>query len=150
MSKNSVWVSLESRTVRDYSEEGPYGSWSTDFQYEGLEVKLVGQGQIGWSSSIIETSFEAKVGQVVFAVIVVYSSGDSFGSSSGNTDVAGVYNTAETAYKVRSLIMYDNENNQRDFDYLKIEGEPDIYPGTWKGYFESLDSVRIETVLISA
>ena len=141
---NKLFVSTETQTVRDYHDGETYGSWERVENYLGSKVALEGKGSIGWFSEEVEVSFEPKVGQWVFVVIVQYSSGDSFGNSSGNISIAGVYDTPDKAAQVRQAILEDEKNNPHSYESLEIPGEASIYPGDWKGYFESLEDVRIE------
>jgi hypothetical protein len=145
----SLHISTEVQMVNQYWDGEQYGDWSEEHSYQGSKVSLGDKGgQIGFWSNEIETSFEAKVGDLVYPVIVIYSTGNTFGSSSGNVTVAGIYNTPEKAQEVRELILKDNKENRDGYGYLEVPGEPQIYPGTWKGYFESLDDIRVEMEVV--
>lgn len=147
--KKSVWTMVKSYITENYSDGEPYGDWRTAMAYQGVEVKLNGHGQIGYYSDEVEVSFEPKVDQVVWVVVVEYSSGDTFGRSSGNTTVVGVYDDGVVASIVKGKIEDDYKDKSNSFDQIKIEGQPDIYTYTWKGYFESLENVHVERVHIN-
>jgi hypothetical protein len=146
---NTVWVKVKSYKTHDHWDGEPYGDWSTTHEYGGAEVKLTGMGEFGYSSNSVEVGFEPKADQVVWAVIVEYSSGDTFGHSSGNTTVVGVYDDGVVASIVKGMIEDDYKNNYDSYQELKVEGHPDIYTYTWKGYFESLENIHVERVHIN-
>lgn len=145
---NTLHITTEVQVTHDYWDGEQYGDWATEHDYRGSKVSLSGQGQIGWYSNNVDVSFEPKVGDWVYPVIVIYGTGNSFGHSSGEVTVAGIYNSPEKAQEVRSLILHDNQNNRGGYGYLDVPGEPQIYPGTWKGYFENLEDVRIEMEVV--
>lgn len=147
--ENSVWVSVKSYTTHDHWDGEPYGDWSTTKEYGGAKVFLKRDGEIGYYLDKVEVGFEPKTDQAVWAVVVEYSSGDTFGHSSGNTTVVGVYDDGVVASLVKGMIEDDYKNNYDSYDEIKIEGHPDIYTYTWKGYFESLENIHVERLHIN-
>lgn len=145
---NTLHITTEVQVTHDFWDGEQYGDWATEHDYRGSKVSLTGGGQIGWYSDNVEVSFEPKVGDWVYPVIVIYGTGNSFGHSSGEVTVAGIYSTPEKAQEVRELILKDNQDNRGGYGYLDVPGEPQIYPGTWKGYFENLEDVRIEMEVV--
>lgn len=143
---NKIYVALDSLTTRDYWDGEQYGEWETQYQYNGCNVCLAeeARGRIGVWTQSVDVDFEPKVGQIVFPIIVQYGSGDSFGHSSGNTTIAAVVDTPEKAMAVRDAIYHDSEKNGSSFASIEVEGLS-IYPGSWKGYFENLEAVIVET-----
>lgn len=82
-----------------------------------------------------------------------YTTGDSFGSESGNYEIIDVYSDAELAYKNRELVdkasreeaTYDLKKSictltRQDGSTLKFSYFP------WHGYFESLDYLEVTRV----
>jgi hypothetical protein len=142
-------ISTEVQLVHEHWDGEQYGDWSEEHAFRGSKVSLENKGgQIGWVTDEIDTSFDAKVGDWVYPVIVIYSTGNTFGRSDGNVVVAGIYNSPEKAQEVKQTILRDSTQNPHGFGYLEIPGEPQIYPGTWKGYFEHLEDVRIEMEVV--
>lgn len=146
---NTVWVKVQSYTTHEHWDGQLYGDWSATHEYGGVEVKLTGEGEFGYSSSSMEVGFKPEVDQVVWVVIVEYSSGDTFGHSSGNTTVVGVYDDGVVASIVKGKIEDDYRDKRNSFDEIRIEGHPDIYTYQWKGYFESLENIHVERVHIN-
>lgn len=71
--------------------------------------------------------FKPITGMTVHLVLVIYQTGDTFGYSTGNVSVVGVYRSAKQAEDVAKSIR----NN--------------TYPGykCWDGYFERLEHVEV-------
>lgn len=140
-------VSLETETVSDYWDGEPYGNWSTAYSYRRVTATLGGGGQIGWNSERVEVKDSVKELTPLWVVVVVYSSGDTFGHSTGNATVAAVCYSEEDAQAVEAAIRDDYQNRHSSFANI-IVGEYEIYPYSWKGYFESLERIVIEKVRV--
>lgn len=134
---------------------GPYEGYSREWSYySGVQVRYLPDGHgvvgdIGWSTSKIDVDFDVSPGDVVFVVVVVYTTGGTFGQTSGNTQVVAVFNDADKAVRLEEVIREDNKKNRSSFKNIEFEGMS-IYPGSWKGYFESLDDVKVETEVVRA
>jgi len=144
-----LYVALESLTARNYWDGETYGDWETEYHYQGCNVYLAeeARGRIGVWTERVEVDFEPEVGQVVFPIVVQYGTGNSFGHSSGETTLVAVVDTLEKALAVRDAIYNDNEANRGGFGQIEVAGIS-FYNGTWKGYFENLESVHIETEMV--
>lgn len=103
--------------------------------------------------------WEVSPGDVVFMVWVQYSTGNSFGHDDGAySEVIGWYQNAEDAYKCRDIIDADSgtkyeygmDGNKVEVPMFNGQGTRPVYTGSWKGYFESLDHVSIETLRVYA
>ena len=135
-----VYISEESFTENsEYSEER-YGSWSRDDHYSITCASA--------TKKLFSTEFEldVSVGDVVFVVYVVYSSGDSFGTSTGNGDIVCVYKDAEKA--VECMRTVEKCQNSYSITLLNNDDEPFTYGNPAAGYFESLTSCEIQTLVV--
>lgn len=144
----SVHITTSIRTIEDYWDGEQYGDWREEYSYEGLAVyKSSLQGEFGVYTRSIDTDFEPEVGQVVYPVVVLFGTGNSFGNSSGNVHIVGVYDNQDKAERLRKAIQ-DTYSSGREpsFDF---EGE-NINAYTWTGYFESLENVFVESEIVRA
>lgn len=78
-----------------------------------------------WSYELVTCDFDIKDSDYVYVVYVRYSTGNSFGSTSGCGHIVGVYKTLEEADKIYNQIL-----NHEFSGYTP-----------WIGYFENLESV---------
>lgn len=140
-------VALETETVSDYWDGERYGEWSTRYSYRGCTATLNGGGRIGWNTDVIDVPDSVEELTPLWVVVVAYSSGNSFGRSCGNTALGAVCYSREDAEAVGDAIRKDAKDNPSSFENI-IVGDHEIYPGSWKGYFESLESVHIEKVRV--
>ena len=88
-------------------------------------------------------SYKPETGDTYYVVVVVYSTGDSFGHDEAyGAEWMGIYKTEKEASALEKLIL-DNESEQ-SLEYLDGEGNK-ISMGfvPWHGYFEDLHSVRV-------
>lgn len=109
-----------------------------DAHLKGVYIGDVPPGGHRWSEksesfTIPKTAFEAEPRTQVYAVIARYSDGNTFGSSYGHVWVGGVYGSYErAAEKVKELEACDKGD----------------YSVPWTGYFNSLESLGVETLHI--
>lgn len=112
-----------------------------------------------WREETDDLPWDVKPGDIVFMVWVQYSTGNSFGRSDGEYhEVVGWYQNAEDAYKCRDAIdgdarkpyEYGQDGNKVGVPTFDGKGTRPLYTGSWKGYFESLDHVSIETLRVCA
>lgn len=143
-----VYAGLTSET---HSTGGydPEDSWSrdsthTDWTFTGL---FTCDPNNYYGSEAFEV--DAEVGDVLHCVCVIYSTGDSFGTDTGDRcNVIGVYKTLEEAWAVKKLIEADAHTR---FEYgesgnhVTLPDGAKLYTGSWKGYFESLDRVTVDS-----
>lgn len=134
----------------EYTENGDshhepedFGSWwetnDRTYHYAYISDREYGSHPI---------DFPVNVGDTVYLLYVTYSAGDSFGNSTGNVEEVWVFNDADSAEKARLIIEKDYETNKDNFNNLYIGLSRPIYTGTWKGYFESLESVTVVPLVI--
>lgn len=92
------------------------------------------------------------VGDTVFIVVVRYQTGGTFGSSSGNWQIEGVFTSSEEAFKMKELIQEDNKAYIESRWHSRSDGKsvvpeekyvsPNGYK-CWQGYFEALENVEV-------
>lgn len=80
----------------------------------------------------VKDADKVEVGQTVYLVTVRYSTGDTFGNTNGAFHFEGVYVSKEKANEVSNQIMTD-----------KYKGHC-----PWKGYFEQLQNVDVESYVL--
>ncbi len=91
----------------------------------------------------------------VYLLYIIYSSGDSFGTGSGNIEYLDVFENYDKALEVKKIIEEDCEQNPiytseaSNLFYTKENGNMVKIPtDIYKGYFEHLESVNIQKIII--
>ena len=91
----------------------------------------------------------------VYLLYIIYSSGDSFGTGSGNIEYLDVFENYDKALEVKKIIEEDCEQNPiytseaNNLFYTKENGNMVKIPtDIYKGYFEHLESVNILKIII--
>jgi len=96
-------------------------------------------------------------GDTAYLVWVVYSTGDSFGHhSGGGHELVGLFRDRDTAEKLAADIeanawAYNRRGGSRDAGYHFVTPDGQEFKSgyaPWKGYFESLDNARVDSVVI--
>lgn len=121
-----------------YSREpDPSDKWDRGDMYQeygGIEVYYSKDNAcLGYITNTLEADFDVKPGDVVFVVVVQYSTGDTFGRSDGQIHIYKIFNKYDEAADVQSKIL-----NGEISDYV------------WTGYFEHLEDVYVETEVVRA
>jgi hypothetical protein len=97
----------------------------------------------------INVGFNPFRTDVAYAVVVRYSTGDTFGHSSGNISIADVYPTRQEAVDhvrhIESIANAAQTNAVVDFSY-EFNGRK--YQAVWAGYFESLEYVEVLELVV--
>jgi hypothetical protein len=141
---SNLYVEVSNPCRYDFREDIQWGSWEERNSYEGCRVYTRGYSDDAANyRGNTEVDFEVKPGMVVYPVLVVYGTGDTFGNSSGNVVLVDVFDDAE---KARGLEIAIRESNAYTFIY---EGK-EYYSGTWTGYFEHLEDIIVETEVVRA
>jgi len=118
--------------------EDPSDRWSNrtpehkDFnpRYLFLDRDLAGTFAHGLSDEEIFGEFEA--GDIAYLLYVRYQTGDTFGYSTGNWHIIGAFKDLKEASKVEYKINNDEYEGYKP----------------WTGYFERLESVEIDLILV--
>lgn len=124
-----------------YSNE-EYGDWycHNDYSYEYAKISSC-SGDVG----LFPGEKEPEIGNYIYLVIVSYSSGDSFGHSSGNHIMLWAFTDEKKADELSELIILDNETSSEfdhEFKPLVFYDVP-ISTNDWKGYFENLEGCQV-------
>lgn len=78
---------------------------------------------------------DVRPGDVVYAVVASYTTGDTFGREGGQAKVLDFFQDPDQAERLRDVAK---ENEAYNFDF---EGE--TYYAPWIGYFENLDKLEV-------
>lgn len=146
----------EHTCTHSYSSPERYGDWSQDYDFDPpTRAWQVDKGTYG---SYPYVGPEPTKGDTLYVIYVVWSSGDSFGSDSkGSYEILCVNNNRDRAYANLAKL---NGDHKKQLDY-SVSGNQvlldlddgttmKVYTGSWKGYFESLDTLDIATVTFDA
>ena len=79
-----------------------------------------------------DVTFAPKSGDAVHLVLVIYETGDTFGYSTGNVSVVGVYETSKEAKEIAKSIRAGTYSGYK----------------CWDGYFERLESIEVSKHVI--
>jgi len=126
-----LYVTYEMNCFEDTSNHygpGAYDyEWSTRYDPELTAVYSEFPENFQFSYEKFSVDFDSTE---VYVLAVVYSSGDTFGNSSGNLAIVGIYETIEQAREIEKSILSNT------FD-------PEKYH-PWGGYFERIEEIKIE------
>ena len=86
----------------------------------------------------VEIDFNPENVSSVYLVTVIYDSGDTFGTSHGNVEVVGVFDSLEKANKIKKQIEHEEK-------HPKETSKLNIYK-PWIGHFENFNSVEINVL----
>ncbi len=122
-----------------------WGEWRSDHGTVDLEYITSGRG-----GTLVAThkNIDLEVGKPYILVWLTYSTGDSFGHSTGNPEFIMVFDNLENAYRLKTEIETRYRSMKQDIDKWSFDFDGQtIYCGAWVGYFDSLESVRVDTLI---
>ena len=145
-----LFVQFESRCIDSYREDKEYGDWSEQYDYEVKGVSISSRGRwsgLAYDEERINVGFEAEAGDPIHILWMTYSTGDSFGHGSGYGEILWVFKDATVARQALDLFKASSEQYSI---VVKDDAGNDITlhnPGS--GYFESVDSLQVDTFVLS-
>jgi hypothetical protein len=131
-----------------HSDEA-YGPWETVYSFHvGTKAKVVEES--GYKVEPLPSGVSR--GDVVFAIIANYSTGDSFGMAErGDYDVVCIVKYLDKAKEILKILKTPALSNDFDARLVKFTLDNDsevAYHRPWLGYFESLDSLEIYPIIL--
>lgn len=121
-------------------EKTEFGNWSKSYSFIIEGVYSTPQ------KNAEKFILDVKKGDTVYALVLTYSTGDSFGSAFGKGELIWLFSEEEYARRV----YYEYMNNiEKSSMYLMLEVDKKEFKRTKignivEGYFESLSSLDIE------
>lgn len=146
--QQKIWLNVSRECIRDFDDGERFGSWEKVYKCEVLSFsKEENETRSPWKNSwdtfdISQKEYDA-ITDSVWAVVVTYSDGDTFGSSSGNIEVACLTVDLEVAKECAAAISKDGRNSGH-FDTFR-ESHPGIckHYSSWTGYFNGVEGIDI-------
>jgi hypothetical protein len=130
--KHKVFIQYdEYRTGGELESEDEWSS-RTPEDVDVTVGNLLATSDVYLGGASIDVDFDPQdyIDKALYIVFVRYSTGDSFGTSSGNPDFPAVCTTSSKAFNIAKQIKTDSWVDPRGYC-------------PWKGHFESLDSVEV-------
>lgn len=145
-----IFVQYSQVCTHSEREEEEYGAWSADYDFyvKGASTGSVINAKYSrWSAEEeFEVDFDATPGETIWVLSMIYSSGDSFGNSTGNGEVIWVFKTKEAADKAAQAI----EDNPDEWE-IKFElesGKSVKLSNPAAGYFENISALYVEPFVL--
>lgn len=141
-----LFVQYQQTTVDSYHSGEEYGEWSADYDFKVQSVSTASleskYRRYDYREERFEVDFEATSGDTIWVLSMTYSSGDSFGSSTGNGEVLWVFKSRKHAEQAADNFNENKDTYQID---IKTDGGADIkLSNPAAGYFENLGSMYVE------
>lgn len=135
-----------------YGDDGPYTGYretSTSIDVRSLHRTPV--ETFGEDVAVDAKTFNAKEG---YLVVVRYSTGSTFGRENGKYLFVAVFADRDDADALAAEIEKDNDNSSRKDKWTFNPKTPNVAYAkdgihcSWKGYFERLERVDVESLRI--
>lgn len=95
-----LFVGYKDHVIRQRHSDEPYSRWSETHQFL---VRGVCTHSRTWDSEVFEVAFDVEPGTPLFVVWMTYTTGDSFGQSSGNGEIIWVFRDSNAAFVAMNL-----------------------------------------------
>ena len=148
-----MYFELDTREDRSGWSDPGTDNWDHSYE-EYIDTDIVGISLVSdnkyWDVALFPGEVEPKLDDRVHVVTVVYSTGDSFGSTSGCTEHIFAFTNIDMAYELRNLLEKDNKNNP-EYNFGEGGNSVDFFgvkinTSTWKGHFENMQRVEITSL----
>ena len=140
-----LYVEYSEITVDSYHSGEQYGEWSAtlDFRISGVTLTKPENGYSYESAALPEI----KAGDVVRVLWMTFSSGDTFGRSTGNGEVLWVFKDPILA--IRAQQAFENSIDKYSIDIETDTGEKLMLSNPAAGYFEDIGHIEISMFLVN-
>lgn len=145
-----LFVQYESRCTDSYREDREYGDWSESWDYEVKGISISSRGRwsnLAYDEEKINVGFEAEAGTPLYILWMTYGSGDSFGHGDGYGEILWVFKNADVARQALEVFRADSE--QYSIIVKDDAGNNITLHNPGSGYFESVNSLQVDTFLLS-
>lgn len=147
---NKIVVSAETVThvTRSGDINDPWDADDTDGYIENVVAYVENPDINVWNyGSSLGKEMDIDAGDTVYAVVVNYRTGNTFGTDGCNASVLDVFDSADMAEGLISAALADDGDEGRYGRYsFTYEGKE--YSRCWEGYFESLNSIDVWQLIV--
>ncbi len=134
--KKDFKVIYSSECIESTRSDKEWGSWSRIYDFRVLAFSAAVPGDPDWDW-VWETDVDATnddIPEAMHCVWVRYTDGDSFGRSTGNGQIVGLFKDEDEAHKLARSII-DDTYVPSGHGYI-----------CWNGHFNRLESVEVEKI----
>jgi hypothetical protein len=143
-----LFVRYTEKCIEDYWDGKEYGDWHQEFQFSVHDIGLSSLKK--WGALIdgedtIEVPFECDIGDKVYVLVMIYSTGDSFGHADGRGEIIYLFKDkalANAAYE--EFLKACNKTSEAYNVEIKVDGGATVeLHNPAYGYFEHLEDLRV-------
>lgn len=136
-----------------YHHDGQrYGSWESSHSYRIDRVCLQNEQSdehFGFGEYFdIAIPVELQRGDPVYVLVMRYSSGDSFGHSTGNGEVLWAFADARVAFKAKDTFLKDENRDSYSVNITLEDGSEIPVGNPAYGYFENIENIEVHTLTL--
>lgn len=128
-------------------DEWSADSYSNTNYLDGYATIDRGEKNSYWDNFVV-VGAEVNPGDIVYILWCEYSTGDTFHSESGRYDLIAGFKSAELAHKNAQRARGSRDENGWDMKIELDDGTEFTYHIPWLGYFESLEALHVESVVV--
>ncbi len=147
-----IYVQHKQYCTNSTQSDESYSEWSASYDSEITGASLSPK----YGDEEFEVSFECTPGIPVFVLSMTYTTGDSFGSSSGNLEILWVFKDPETALNAKQVwetACYNHDNSLTYDDYsVQFQDEQQniiTLSNPAIGYFEKIENINLSIFLLN-
>lgn len=125
--------------LSNYHSGEEYGDWSTEYEYNITGVYLSKPEHRDFDE--LGVTSKVEVGDTIYIVYMIFSSGDTFGTASGMGETIWAFTNLSAAIKCCQEI--NKNDSEYTIEFLDDEGQTIKFSNPAAGYFENMHSCEI-------
>lgn len=142
-----LYIDYTYKMVENYHSGEQYGDWYEKWDFE-INSVFVRQPKSVNRVETLDVDYEVSVGERVYVLYMRYSSGDSFGRSSGNAEIIWVFKSKEVAEATK--VLWENIGDEWGVETVTDSGKSLKLSNPAAGYFENVSSINLETYIVES
>lgn len=140
-----LYINTYNRCTQSQRSEEAYGEWYESYDFRINSVHL---DRTSDYDEEFDVPFEVVEGDEVYILYMIYTSGDSFGYSDGNSEIIWVFKDKEVARKAEGVYIdaVESEEYNNSLIEVVVDGGTTLKLSNpaW-GYFENVSTIELET-----
>lgn len=145
------WLRVEYDSYTDVTRHAdPDERWDADDLAHGQNIHGYSIGNEKTYGEVFPVNGKPDKNKTYWLVYVNYSTGDSFHCETGCICFVDVLEDANDAEYLARVLEDDSKKDNYDYKPLKVKFpsgmEKEICTSTWKGYFESIEDIHVESL----
>lgn len=140
----NIYIEYSETRISSYRDDEQFGSWGEENDFSIVRATI--SKPDGYEYETFELNEKIKKYDEIYVLYMTYSTGDSFGNSSGNGEILWVFSDKEIAET--ALAEWREHEEAQYVEFYISDGQKVRMGNPAYGYFEHVDTLDIIPMIV--